>query len=82
MTAAEEVLVELNAIVSPDGAELVIRQQSASTLLLELDLSNSSCPECVVPRDMLVDILRTKLALVAPDIHDIELLDAREDTAD
>jgi hypothetical protein len=82
MTAADDVLVELNEIVRPDGAELVIRSQTESALLLELDLTNSSCPECVVPKDLLVDILRAKLAKAAPDIRDVDLLDAREHDAE
>ncbi len=55
--AAQATLDELAAIVEPDGARLVVRDASASEVTIELDLSASECPECVLPRDLLVDIL-------------------------
>lgn len=78
MTGIESVLAELNDVVRPDGAALVVRGLSETALSLELDLSDSTCPECVVPKDLMVDILRSKLAMVAPDIRDIDLHDPRE----
>jgi hypothetical protein len=74
----ESVLAQLNEIVRPDGAELRVAERSATALRLELDLTNSDCPECVVPKDLMLDILRTNLATADPDIREIDLHDPRE----
>jgi hypothetical protein len=74
----DAVVAELNEIVRPDGAELVVREATMTSVRLELDLSQSTCPECVVPKDLMLEILASNLARVAPDVRDIELHDPRE----
>jgi hypothetical protein len=74
----DAVVAELNEIVRPDGAELRVKERSETSLRLELDLTNSECPECVVPKELLLDILRKNLTTVDPDVHDIDLHDPRE----
>lgn len=76
--AAQATLDELAAIVEPDGARLVVRDASASTVTIELDLSASECPECVLPRDLLVDILSSRLQESDPDLRIVDLIDPRE----
>ena len=76
--SVDGVVAELNEIVRPDGAELRVKEQSETSLLLELDLTNSDCPECVVPKDLLLDILRKNLATADPDVRDVDLHDPRE----
>src|SRR5215218_2969189 len=76
--AAQQTLDELAAIVEPDGARLVVRDASASTITIELDLSKSECPECVLPRDLLVDILASRLQESDPDLRTVDLIDPRE----
>jgi hypothetical protein len=76
--AAQATLDELAAIVEPDGARLVVRDASSSTVTIELDLSRSSCPECVLPRDLLVDILSTRLQEADPDLRTVDLVDPRD----
>ena len=71
--AAQATLDELAAIVEPDGARLVVRDASASTVTIELDLSASDCPECVLPKDLLVDILASRLQESDPDLREVEL---------
>lgn len=73
------VVEELNEIVRLDGAELVLRAESLTSVLLELDLSRSECPECVIPKDLIVELIRSKLAMTAPDISTVKLIDPRED---
>lgn len=73
------VVEELNEIVRLDGAELVVRAESLTSVLLELDLSRSECPECVVPKDLIVELIRSKLATAAPDVSTVKLIDPRED---
>ena len=76
--AAQATLDELAAIVEPDGARLVVRDASASTVTIELDLSASDCPECVLPKDLLTDILSSRLQESDPDVRAVELIDPRE----
>jgi hypothetical protein len=76
--AAQATLDELAAIVEPDGARLVVRDASASEVTIELDLSASECPECVLPRDLLVDILSSRLQEADPDLRSVDLIDPRE----
>ncbi len=76
--SVDAVIEELNQIVQPDGAVLRVRETTATALRLELDLSASSCPECVVPKALIVEILSSRVASVDPDIRTIELHDPRE----
>lgn len=68
----------LNEILAPDGARLVVRDESARSLRLALDLADSECPECVLPGDLLLDIIRKRLTAADPDLADIELEDPRD----
>ena len=72
------VVDELNEILRFDGAELVVNTETLTCVSLELDLSQSECPECVVPKAFMMQILTSKLAFAAPDITTVELLDPRE----
>lgn len=76
--SVDTVIDELNEIVRPDGAELRVTSRTESSLHLELDLTNSDCPECVVPKALMLDILTSNLATADPDISTIELHDPRE----
>ena len=76
--AAQATLDELAAIVEPDGARLVVRDASSSTVTIELDLSASDCPECVLPKDLLTEILASRLRESDPDVRAVELIDPRE----
>ena len=77
--AARDILDELSEILRADGAELRVHTVASSvSLTFELDLSNSSCPECVMPRELLVDIYRSRLAEVDPDIVSVVIIDPRE----
>lgn len=76
--SVDAVIAELNEIVRPDGAELRVLDLSPTSLRLALDLSNSTCPECVVPKQLMLEILQTNLATLDPDIRTIELDDPRE----
>jgi hypothetical protein len=75
---AKAALAELNEIVRLDGAELRIVAASPTSIRLELDLSASNCPECVVPSELLLEILTANLAEADPDIRQIDLQDPRD----
>ena len=72
------VVDELNEILRLDGAELVVNTETLTCISLELDLSQSECPECVVPKTLMMQLLVSKLAFAAPDITAVELFDPRE----
>lgn len=76
---AAEAIEKLNEIVRLDGADLRITTSSATSIALELDLTRSTCPECVVPSALLLDILRANLAEADPDVAEIELYDPRDE---
>ena len=76
--SVDTVIEELNEIVRPDGAVLRVRETTPTALRLELDLSESECPECVVPKELMLEILVSRVALVDPDVRTIELHDPRE----
>lgn len=78
-SGAEAAIESLNDILRVDGGELHVRSATPASISLELDLSQSSCPECVVPKDLMIDILRSNLATGDPDIRDIDVVDPRED---
>lgn len=75
---AQAVLDELNGIVQLDGAELQVVSSSPTSLELVLDLTRSSCPECVLPRDLLVELLAARLGAADPDLREIRLHDPRQ----
>ncbi|MTD15947.1 hypothetical protein GIS00_18590 [Nakamurella sp. YIM 132087] len=75
------VLEELNGIVAADGAVLRLVTATTEKVELELDLTSSSCPECVVPKELLLGILTDRLALAAPDVTSVDLHDPRVDPA-
>jgi hypothetical protein len=75
---AEQVVHELDEIVKLDGGRLLLRQATEAEIELELDLTQSSCPECVLPKAMLLEIITAKLATAAPDVGHIQLHDPRE----
>lgn len=74
-TAAIEAV---NEILQLDGGRLVVESATASSIALRLDLSASECPECVVPRDLMLDILRANLATADPDVRHVDVEDPRE----
>lgn len=78
---AESALAELNEIVGLDGAVLHVVDASPTSIRLELDLSGSTCPECVVPKELMLDILTAGLARADPDIVHVELHDPRDDAS-
>ena len=75
-SAAQSVLDELNEILALDGGELRLRSAGAR-VKLELDLTGSTCPECVLPKDLLVELLTARLIEADPDIVEVSLADPR-----
>jgi hypothetical protein len=78
---ARAVLDELYGIVAADGARLALRSAGGSVVELALDLSGSTCPECVLPKDLLVEMLAERLSAADPDITEVRLEDPREGQA-
>ena len=78
---AQQVVRELDEIVKVDGGRLRVRQATDAEIEIDLDLSHSSCPECVLPKAMLLEIITAKLATAAPDVWHVRLHDPREPDA-
>lgn len=76
--AARAVLDELDGIVAADGARLRLRAVTGPVAELVLDLSGSTCPECVLPKDLLVEMLTSRLSAADPDITEVRLDDRRD----
>ena len=72
---------ELNEIVAPDGAVIRVLSSTSDSVRLDLDLSQSDCPECVVPHSLLMQIVEQRLSEVCPDVRSVSLCDPREDDA-
>ena len=70
---------ELNDIVAADGAALRVTDATDSTLALELDLTESECPECVVPKQFIIDIVAARFAETGEPAPAITLFDPREE---
>jgi hypothetical protein len=79
--SAQAALAELNEIVRLDGAELRIVKASPPSISLTLDLTASTCPECVLPRELMLQLLVARLAEADPDLGQIDLDDPRESTS-
>lgn len=77
---AASAIEAVNEILQLDGGRLVVESATASSIALRLDLSASECPECVVPRDLMLDILRGNLATADPDVQHVDVDDPREST--
>jgi hypothetical protein len=73
---------ELNEIVAPDGAIIRVLSSTTDSVRLDLDLSQSDCPECVVPHSLLMQIVEQRLAEVCPDVRSVSIYDPREDAAE
>lgn len=76
--AASAALDQLNEILGLDGGRLVIDASTPTSLSLSLDLSKSECPECVLPKDLMIAMLRANLADRGAGITDIDLFDPRQ----
>ena len=74
-----ETIEELNDIVAADGAALRVLSSTSDSVSLDLDLSQSDCPECVVPKSLLMEIVAQRLAEVCPAVREVSLYDPRED---
>lgn len=76
--AVATIVEELNEIVRPDGACLRVAASEPSALALKLDLSASECPECVLPKSVILEIVRARVAESCPDVRAVTLEDPRE----
>jgi len=75
----QELVGELNDIVAADGAALRVTDSTPTALALELDLTESECPECVVPKQFIVEIVAARFAETGDPPPSITLFDPREE---
>jgi len=70
-------IAELQEFVSADGANLIVRTATERSLELDLDLAGVECIDCVLPADILAEIVNDRLhERLGPDVQ-IQLYDSR-----
>ena len=72
------VFEELREILRVDGADLLVREVTPSSIGFDLELGGAECLECVMPRDLLEEIFTSRLQEIDPGIMRIEIHDPRE----
>jgi hypothetical protein len=78
-SAVQGAVEKLQLFVGGDGAAIEIAQidSSSSTVRLRLDLSNVECVECVMPPDVLVEIIEKRIRMADPSVVVVTVADPR-----
>jgi Fe-S cluster biogenesis protein NfuA len=74
----QAVYEELREILRIDGADLLVREVTPSSIGFDLELQGAECLECVMPRDLLEEIFMSRLQEVDPGIMKVEINDPRD----
>jgi Fe-S cluster biogenesis protein NfuA len=77
--SAAEVVEELNLLVSGDGAAITLTRADPERAQVEvsLDLSGVSCEECVLPPDLLQEMIRAEFSRRFPEELEVVVVDPR-----
>jgi hypothetical protein len=79
-TAVESVLRPLRETLSADGAELqYVSPPSGKEIVFRLDLANSNCQECVLPKEQLEELLLFAARKAVPGLRSVTVVDPRVD---
>jgi hypothetical protein len=80
VSAVESVLQPLRETLSADGAELqYLSPPSDEEIVFRLDLANSSCQECVLPKEQLEELLLFTARKAVPGLRSVTVVDPRAD---
>ena len=76
----DDALGEVRPLLRPDGGDLELLglDDATGTVRLRLLLDDASCGECVLPRPILVDVVRHALDRRGADIAAVLIDDPRE----
>ncbi len=79
-TAVDDALAEVRPLVQADGADLVLDglDEEAGRIALRLDLEGVSCLECVLPSELLHDMVSDAMSRRVPGLVEVTLTDPRQ----
>jgi hypothetical protein len=75
IAAAASPLVDSLAL---DGVVLEFRERRRGAAYFHLDLTDARCAECIIPREMLEQMLLAQVRTAYPDIQSVVVEDPRE----
>lgn len=75
----EAALTEANTLLQGDGAALALvdADAKAARLRLQLDLSRVECADCIIPPDLLADVVRATFQRRIPEEFELLIDDPR-----
>ncbi|MFO0691746.1 MAG: hypothetical protein U0900_23830 [Myxococcota bacterium] len=79
-TAIQSAVEEMQALMRADGADLIVKELNvpAARLHLVVDLANVECLDCVVPPDMLRQVIQDSITRKYAGELEIVIDDPRE----
>jgi Fe-S cluster biogenesis protein NfuA len=79
--AVDEAVDEMGALLRSDGADLTLVEANPKTARIELrlELEDAECAECVLPADLLEQMISEALSRRVPGEFELVLHDPRRD---
>jgi hypothetical protein len=79
--AVQDAVAKLQMFVEADGAEIEIEQLDSSTgrVSLRLDFSRVECLDCVMPPEVLVEIIEKRIRLADASVASVSIADPRNE---
>ncbi len=77
----EEALGEVRRALAADGYELVVHDLPGGILRIQIEAGPHACAECLVPKDVMLEILRASLDGLS-EVGTLELLYPRDSSQD
>lgn len=77
--AIRAALTELQVLVEGDGASMALERldQERGEVSVRLDLSEVGCLDCVLPAELLADIIGNRISSADPAVKQVAVLDPR-----
>ncbi len=77
VAAVDDVIAPLREGFQADGADLAVDEASDEVVRIRLVVTDETCFDCILPGDVLTQILETTVRGTFPDIERIEFSDPR-----
>lgn len=74
----EAAIADMRQAIQADGADLVVEGIEGATAHLRLVFTPEVCEECILPRELLQQMLLSTLQKSVPEITAVTLVDPRE----
>jgi hypothetical protein len=72
--AVETALAALRSMLSADGYELELRDESPRILVAEIKAGPEACADCLVPKDMMQVYFQKALSALGPETPAVKLI--------